>query len=75
MTSEITSTFHLVDYLPVFGRGHDLRILENCDQKAVCYSNPGYSYSLPDGYTKGKDSSTSYLAGNQTFKIIDIEVY
>ncbi len=50
-------------YGPTFGGGHDIHIFNQSNTNTGSYSNFGYSYNLPDGYTKGGNPKV-YLAGN-----------
>jgi len=55
---------------PTFGGGHDICIHDSCNNNNNSYSNGSHTYDLPQGV----DNKT-YLAGANSFKVRDIEVY
>jgi len=58
------------NYGPMFGEGSDICIHDNCNNNNSSHSNGNYTYDLPQGV----DNKT-YLAGANSFKVRDIEVY
>ncbi len=50
-------------YGPIFGGGHDIHIQNQSNTNIGSYSNFGYSYNLPDGYTYN-GNARDFLAGN-----------
>ena len=62
-------------YGPTFGGGHDFHICDQSNNKIGSYSNFGYSYNLPNGYTYGGNAQ-AFLAGNHNqWTTTEIEVY
>ena len=61
-------------YGPIFGRGHDLRIGNNAGSLSYSYTNFGWSYNLPLGYTKGQTNTRSLLGGSYYFTPSEVEV-
>lgn len=53
----------------------DLGIFNDCDSNFTSRSDLGQNYSLPFGIIKGTTNAKTYLAGSETFKVIEIEVY
>ena len=62
-------------YGPIFGKGKDLSIIDNCHRNTYSYSNLGYTYQLPAGYTYGTPQAKSLLAGSSSFKCDEYEVF
>ncbi|EFC37928.1 predicted protein [Naegleria gruberi] len=60
--------------LCVFGAGHDLRIVNNCNS-SESYANLGRTYHLPNGYKFETEEARSYLGGSRKFKVTEIEVF
>lgn len=60
-------------YLFLFGG--DIAIVENCDKSNNNRSNLGSTYSLPDNIKYGSTEAKSYLAGSETFRIEEMEIY
>ena len=61
-------------YGPTFGSGHDLRIVDNAGSNTNSYTNFGYSYQAPSGYTLGQTNTQSLLAGSYHFTPSEVEV-
>eukprot|EP00347_Sterkiella_histriomuscorum_P015325 403357450 len=55
--------------------GIDISIDDDCDKNSKTWSSLGWTYEPPTGYKKGSDEAKSYLAGQQYFKVLEIEVY
>ena len=62
-------------YGPTFGGGHDLHIADNCHTNNRSYSDLGWTYQLPAGYTRDPPQAQSLLAGSYHFKCDDYEVF
>jgi len=62
-------------YGPVFGGGFDLYICDNCSTTNSSYSNLGYSFTPPSGYSYGATNTQNYLAGSYNFTVSEIEVF
>ena len=60
-------------YGPTFGGGHDIYVNSG---GSGGYTNFGYSYNLPPGYTSGQSNTQSYLAGSYSgWVTTEIEVF
>jgi hypothetical protein len=57
-------------YGPTFGGGHDIRICDNANVRAACYSKLGHSFEHPQ-----PSQGDSYLAGSNPFQLSEIEVF
>ena len=60
---------------PTFGGGHDLNIANNPHVNNQSYTNFGYSYKPPQGYSYGSEKTRGLLAGSYYFKPNEIEVF
>ena len=63
-------TFMLLINGPTFGRGHDLQV-----SAYSYYSNLGYTYSAPSGYSYRDSFTRSFLAGSYYFNPDEIETF
>ena len=61
-------------YGPVFGVG-DFLIHDNCHTGTLSWSDLGWGYQLPVGYTRGTLQARSLLAGSYYFKCDEYEVF
>ncbi len=62
-------------YGPTFGGNHDIHICNQSDTNIGSYSDFGFSYNLPDGYTY-QENADNFLAGNyDQWTTTEIEVY
>eukprot|EP00347_Sterkiella_histriomuscorum_P015706 403356000 len=55
--------------------GNDIGIRDDCDKNRVSFSNLGNTYEKPIGYKYQSDEAKTYLAGQEYFKVLEIEVY
>jgi hypothetical protein len=55
---------------PAFGDGYDLMICSNAHTASGSYSKLGRGYELPSGC-----DSKNYLAGSETFRLLELEVF
>ncbi len=63
-------------YGPTFGGGHDIYIKDRSDIQVGSYSNSGYSYQCPPGYSYGTENTKCFLAGTYNgWLTTEIEVY
>ena len=60
---------------PIFGKGYDIYISNNCNLNTNSFCNLGNSYSLNNCSKSESIESKTYLAGNINFKITEYEVY
>ena len=59
---------------PTFG-DYDISISSCCNENSKSFSTFGYTYTMPEGMVYGSDEAESYLAGSNSFKVNDIEVF
>ena len=62
-------------YGPVFGGGFDIYIANNAKSSSSSYSNFGYSYRAPSGYSYGNTKIKNLLAGSYKFTPDEVEVF
>jgi len=60
---------------PTFGGGYDVKIVNNAASNTNSYSNLGYTYSPPSGYSYGSSFTQSFLAGSYSFRPDEVEVF
>jgi hypothetical protein len=63
------------NYGPTFGGGHDIHISNNANAGTSSYSNFGYTYKVPSGYTYNTVKVKSLLAGSYNFKPNEVETF
>ena len=68
------STYSCYSYGPTFGGGHDLRAGYSPNSYNY-YSNLGYTYSPPSGYSYGSSFAQSFLAGSYQFNPDEVETF
>ena len=61
-------------YGPTFGGGYDLKIPNSCHTNSG-YSQLGYTYRPPNGYSYGSSQAQSVLAGSYNFRCDEYEVF
>ena len=66
------STYSCYSYGPTFGGGHDLQVGH---PPYNYYSNLGYTYSPPSGYSFGSSFAQSFLAGSYKFHPDEVETF
>ena len=59
---------------PIFGGGHDIKILSDSNKSKESYSNLGRSFDFKF-FTYGSLSAQSFLAGSRNFQVFEIEVF
>jgi len=70
------SIYSCSSYGPTFGGAHDLYIANNAASNTNSYSNLGWTYSPPSGYSRGSSFSKSFLAGSfYNFRPDEVEVF
>ena len=57
---------------PAFGGGHDLLVYPRYN---LYYTNLGYTYSPPSGYSYGNNFTRSFLAGSYYFNPDEVETF
>eukprot|EP00347_Sterkiella_histriomuscorum_P011049 403373945 len=65
---------HHKNFLFAFG-GSDICIHDNCNKNMYSKSNLGHTYSPPSDFKYDSNEAKSYLAGNERFQVLEIEVY
>ena len=69
------SIYTASNYGPTFGGGHDIYIVDNARFSTSSYSNFGYTYRPPYGYSYRSSKTRSLLAGSYNFKPTEVEVF
>ena len=62
-------------YGPTFGGGHDIYISNYASSKSNSYSNLGYTYSPPSGYSYDSIFAQTFLAGSHSFTPDEVETF
>eukprot|EP00347_Sterkiella_histriomuscorum_P017819 403347862 len=66
---------HYKDWMCMFGWNSDIGIDDNCDWNINSACDLGSTYDPPHGYKFQSNEARTYLAGQFTFKVLEIEVY
>ncbi len=66
--------YHNSSYMCSFGEDGGFRVYNNNSSNCSNLGNNGY-YELPEGIKQNSQEAYSYLAGEQNFKIKEMEVY
>ena len=64
------SIYECSSYGPTFGGGHDVHIHNYASSSSSSYTNLGFTYSAPSGY-----SADTFLAGTYQFTPDEIETF
>ena len=62
-------------YGPTFGNGHDMNIKGDASSNSNSYSNLGFGYSPPSGYSYGSTFAQTFLAGTYKFTPDEVETF
>jgi hypothetical protein len=62
-------------YGPTFGGGHDIHISNNANANTGSYTNFGYTYRQPSGYTYNTYKVKNLLAGTYKFTPNEVETF
>ncbi|CAH3166279.1 unnamed protein product [Porites lobata] len=62
-------------YGPTFGGGHDIYIRDYASSNSYSYSNLGWTYSPPSGYSYGSTFAKTFLAGTYQFTPDEVETF
>ena len=62
-------------YGPTFGNGHDIYIENYASSNSYSYSNLGYTYSPPSGYSYLSTFAQTFLAGTYRFTPDEVETF
>ena len=60
---------------PIFGGGHDICISNYASSNRKSYSNLGWTYSPPSGYSHGSTFAETFLAGSYSFTPDEVEAF
>ena len=60
---------------PTFGGGYDICIYNNARSNSNSYSNLGWTYSPPSGYSYGSTFAQTFLAGTYRFTPDEVETF
>ena len=60
---------------PAFGAGHDIYIHNDASSNSNSYSNLGFTYSPPSGYSYGSTFAQTFLAGTNYFTPDEVETF
>ena len=61
--------------VPTFGGGYDIHISNYASSNSRSYSNLGYTYSPPSGYSYGSTFAETFLAGSRYFTPDEVETF
>ena len=62
-------------YGPTFGGGHDIYISNSASSNSHSYSDLGYTYRPPSGYSQGSTFARTFLAGTSSFTPDEVETF
>ena len=62
-------------YGPTFGGGYDIHISNSASSNSISYSNLGYTYSPPSGYSYSSTFAQTFLAGTYNFTPDEVETF
>ena len=62
-------------YGPIFGGAHDIYISNYASSNSNSYSNLGYTYSPPSGYSYSSTFAQTFLAGSYNFTPDEVETF
>ena len=62
-------------YGPTFGNGFDIYISNYASSNSNSYSNLGYTYSPPSGYSYSSTFAQTFLAGSYKFTPDEVETF
>ena len=62
-------------YGPLFGEGSDIYISDYASSNSGSYSDLGYTYSPPSGYSFGSTFAQTFLAGTYHFTPDEVETF
>ena len=60
---------------PTYGGGYDIYLSNYASSNTNSYSNLGYTYSPPRGYSYGSTFAQTFLAGSHNFQPDEIETF
>ena len=69
------SIYSLSGYGPTFGYGFDIYIYNYASSNSNSYSNLGFTYTPPSGYSYGSTFAQTLLAGSHNFTPDEVETF
>ena len=69
------SIYDCSSYGPTFGGGWDIVIYDYASSSDNSYTNLGYTYSPPSGYSYGSTFTQTFLAGTYQFTPDEVETF
>ena len=69
------SIYDYRSYGPIFGGGHDIYISTYASSNRDSYSNLGFTYSPPSGYSYSSTFAETFLAGSKNFTPDELETF
>ena len=74
-SSRAHSVCFIPSFGPTFGGGHDIHISNSASSNSHSYSNLGYTYSPPSGYSYRSTFTQIFLAGTYKFTPEEVETF
>ena len=75
-SSQRAHSIHCVSgYGPIFGGGADIHISNYASSNSNSYSDLGWTYSPPSGYSHGSTFAQTFLAGTFKFTPDEVEIF
>ena len=69
------STYSCSYYGPTFGGAHDTYIYDYASSSTNSYTDLGYTYAAPNGYSYGTTFAQTFLAGSYHFQPDEVETF
>ena len=69
------STYSCSSYEPTFGGGYDIHASNYASSNKNSYTNLGYTYAPPSGYSFGSTFTQTFLAGTYNFQPDEVETF
>ena len=74
-SSSKCSIYFYSSYGPTFGGGYDINIKNYASSNSNSYSDLGWTYSPPNGYSYGSTFAQTFLAGTHRFTPDEVETF
>ncbi|CAH3166266.1 unnamed protein product, partial [Porites lobata] len=74
-SSRAHSIYFRLSYRPTFGGGHDINIYNYASSYSNSYSDLGFTYSPPSGYSYRSTFAKTFLAGSYRFTPDEVETF
>ena len=69
------STYSCYDHGPTFGDGHDIYVSDYASSNTYSYTDLGYTYAPPSGYSYTSTFARTFLAGSYNFQPDEVETF